>query len=142
MKRKILALTAVIGLLLLTAGCGGGEKKAGDAKQEEKVLTVYSARSESLNNAVIPKFEKATGIKVNLVVAGTGEVVKRVSSEKANPLGDVLWAADETMLSGSKDLFMEYVSKENDKMMDGFKNKHGVFTPAFADPQFLLLITN
>ena len=56
MKRKILALTAVIGLLLLTAGCGGGEKKAGDAKQEEKVLTVYSARSESLNNAVIPKF--------------------------------------------------------------------------------------
>ena len=27
MKRKILALTAVIGLLLLTAGCGGGEKK-------------------------------------------------------------------------------------------------------------------
>ena len=139
MKRKILALTAVIGLLLLTAGCGGGEKKAGDSKQEEKVLTVYSARSESLNNAVIPKFEKATGIKVNLVVAGTGEVVKRVSSEKANPLGDVLWAADETMLSGSKDLFMEYVSKENDKMMDGFKNKHGVFTPAFADPTVLIV---
>ncbi len=139
MKRKILALTAVIGLLLLTAGCGGGEKKTGDAKQEEKVLTVYSARSESLNNAVIPKFEKATGIKVNLVVAGTGEVVKRVNSEKANPLGDVLWAADETMLSGSKDLFMEYVSKENDKMMDGFKNKHGVFTPAFADPTVLIV---
>ena len=139
MKRKILALTAVIGLLLLTAGCGGGEKKAGDAKQEEKVLTVYSARSESLNNAVIPKFEKATGIKVNLVVAGTGEVVKRVNSEKANPLGDILWAADETMLSGSKDLFMEYVSKENDKMMDAFKNKHGVFTPAFADPTVFIV---
>ena len=36
MKRKILALTAVIGLLLLTAGCGGGEKKASDAKQKKK----------------------------------------------------------------------------------------------------------
>ena len=30
---------------------------------------------------------------------------------------------DETMLSSSKDLFMEYTSTENDKMMDGFKNK-------------------
>ena len=33
------------------------------------------------------------------------------------------------MLSSSKDLFMEYTSTENDKMMDGFKNKAGVFTP-------------
>ena len=45
---------------------------------------------------------------MNLVVAGTGEVLKRAKSEKDNPLGDILWAADETMLSSSKDLFMEY----------------------------------
>ena len=140
MKWKTLTATAMTGMMLFAAGCGGsGDKKAGEAKQEEKVLTVYSARSESLNNAVIPKFEKATGIKVNLVVAGTGEVLKRVGSEKGNPLGDILWAADETMLSSSKDLFMEYTSKENDKMMDGFKNKHGVFTPAFADPTVLIV---
>lgn len=140
MKWKTLTATAMTGMMLFAAGCGGSDdKKSGEAKQEEKVLTVYSARSESLNNAVIPKFEKATGIKVNLVVAGTGEVLKRVGSEKGNPLGDILWAADETMLSSSKDLFMEYTSKENDKMMDGFKNKHGVFTPAFADPTVLIV---
>lgn len=34
---------------------------------------------------------------------------------------------------------MEYVSKEMDKMMDGLKNKHGVFTPAFADPTVLIV---
>lgn len=141
MKIKALTALAIAGMMIVAAGCGGGEKKATNGQGEEKVLTVYSARSESLNNAVIPKFEKATGIKVNLVVAGTGEVVKRVNSEKANPLGDVLWAADETMLSGSKDLFLEYVSKENDNMMDAFKNKHGVFTPAFADPTVLIVNT-
>lgn len=32
---------------------------------------VYTARSEALNNAVIPEFEKDTGIKVEVVVAGT-----------------------------------------------------------------------
>jgi len=69
--------------MLCAAGCSSdkpAEKKAGGP--EEKVLTVYSARSEQLNNAVIPQFEKDTGIKVNLVVAGTGEVLKRAKSEK------------------------------------------------------------
>lgn len=69
-----------------------------------KVLTVYTARSESLNNLVIPAFEKETGIKVNVIVAGTGPLVKRVASEKDNPQGDILWAADQTMLDSQKEL--------------------------------------
>ena len=143
MKKSTKIISAVLAsLMLVAAGCSSdkpAEKKAGGP--EEKVLTVYSARSEQLNNAVIPQFEKDTGIKVNLVVAGTGEVLKRAKSEKDNPLGDILWAADETMLSSSKDLFMEYTSTENDKMMDGFKNKAGVFTPAFADPTVMIVNT-
>ena len=57
-----------------------GEKS--DAAQEEKVLVVYTARSEALNNAVIPEFENSTGIKVEVVVAGTGELLKIAQSEK------------------------------------------------------------
>lgn len=76
------------------AGCGGDGKKDDKAAAGDKVLTVYTARSESLNNLVIPAFEKETGIKVNMIVAGTGPLVKRVASEKDNPQGDVLWAAD------------------------------------------------
>ena len=58
--------------------------------QEEKALVVYTARSEALNNAVIPEFESATGIKVEVVVAGTGELLKRAQSEKENPLSSSL----------------------------------------------------
>ena len=72
---------------------------------EEPVLVVYTARSEALNNAVIPEFEKDTGIKVEVVVAGTGELLKRAESEKDNPMGDIFWVADETMLSSCKLLF-------------------------------------
>lgn len=108
---------------------------------EEKVLVVYTARAEQLNNAVIPEFEKDTGIKVEVVVAGTGEVLKRVESEKANPHGDILWAADETMLSQYKDLFMQYVSPENEAMQPAFRNKSGYFSPAFADPTVMIVNT-
>ncbi|MDY6029795.1 MAG: extracellular solute-binding protein [Acidaminococcaceae bacterium] len=134
--KKICAL--MMAGAVLAAGCGG-EKKADAPKEEEKTLVVYTARSESLNNAVIQNFEKDTGIKVNVVVAGTGEVVKRVKSEAKNPLGDVLWAGSEAMLASSKDLFMEYVSKEDANMMPEFRNTTGAFTPAFSDPTVMIV---
>lgn len=134
MKQRWFILIAVV----LTAAlfvCGIA------AAEEEKVLVVYTARAEQLNNAVIPEFEKDTGIKVEIVVAGTGEVLKRVESEKNNPHGDILWAADETMLSQYKHLFMQYVSKENENMQPEFRNKSGYFSPAFADPTVMIVNT-
>lgn len=143
MKKFILTmlLTSVVGMSLI--GCGSKEASTNSTKpSDSKELTVYTARSESLNNLVISNFEKDTGIKVNLVVAGTGELQKRVKSEKDNPLGDILWAADETMLSSSKELFMEYVSPEDANMEDKFKNKSGYFTPCFADPTVFIVNKN
>lgn len=113
--------------------------QASDSGGEEPVLVVYTARSEALNNAVIPEFEKDTGIKVEVVVAGTGELLKRAQSEKDNPLGDIFWVADQTMLSSSKDLFMEYVSPEDSNMLEAFRNNTGYFTPAFADPTVMIV---
>ena len=113
--------------------------QAAASGEEEPVLVVYTARSEALNNAVIPEFEKDTGIKVEVVVAGTGELLKRAQSEKDNPLGDIFWVADQTMLSSSKDLFMEYVSPEDSNMLEAFRNNTGYFTPAFADPTVMIV---
>ncbi|WP_462332720.1 extracellular solute-binding protein [Schwartzia sp. (in: firmicutes)] len=143
MKKTFLLLgTLLCALAMLLSGCGGGDKKADAPKGGDKELTVYTARSESLNNAVIQNFEKDTGIKVNVVVAGTGEVVKRVASEKANPLGDILWAGSEAMLASKKDLFQEYVSPEDKNMMPEFRNTTKFFTPAFSDPTVMIVNTD
>ena len=142
--RKFQKATAVIMAAALAAtGCSSGGAKTSDTQQpsgteaakteaagdaakteaakdaasgeEEPVLVVYTARSEALNNAVIPEFEKD------------------------NPLGDIFWVADQTMLSASKDLFMEYVSPEDENMLDAFRNTTGYFTPAFADPTVMIV---
>lgn len=134
MKRISKMMVVIFGALFLAA-CGNGQS-SGDS---DNGLVVYTARSEGLNNLVIEEFEQETGIKVSTVVAGTGELQKRVESEKDNPMGDVLWAADETMLHEYKDLFEEYVSPEDENMMDGFKNTSGYFTPAFADPTVMIV---
>ena len=153
MKKTALLSAVILAMTLTATACSSGkqadtkapadtgktEAAAQTPEEEEPVLVVYTARGESLNNAVIPEFEKDTGIKVEVVVAGTGELLKRAQSEKANPLGDIFWVADQTMLSASKDLFMEYVSSEDSNMIDAFKNTTGYFTPAFADPTVMIV---
>lgn len=118
---------AVVALVLVAAA-------AGVCWADDGELTVYTARSESLNNLVIPNFEKDMGIKVNVIVAGTGPLLKRVASEKNNPQGDIFWASDRMTLESQKDLFEPYVSPEDAHMMPSFRNKDGYFSAAFADP--------
>lgn len=125
-----------------TQAADSGQTSPAGSSSEDNILVLYTARSEQLNDAIIPGFEEETGIKVEIITGTTGECLKRVQSETANPGGDVLWAADETMLASYQDLFMQYVSSENDNMMDGFKNKSGYFTPAFADPTVMIINKN
>lgn len=133
----------ILALTLLLVGCGPSEGDAGETGSgDDNKLVLYTARSESLNNLVIKNFEKDTGIKVEMVVAGTGELQKRVESEKNNPLGDVLWAGGPAMLTAYQDLFEEYVSPDNDKMLEKFQNDTGYFTPAFVDPTVMIVNTD
>jgi len=151
-KKRWLVLTLVAMMAISMIGCGSSKTEKAEEgtaaetqkgiSEEENVLVVYTARSEELNKAVISEFERETGIKVELVTAGTGELLKRAESEKDNPLGDIFWVADRTMLASSEHLFMEYVSGEDGNMMDGFQNTTGYFSPAFSDPPVLIVNTN
>lgn len=147
MKKKFALLLALTMALTLVA-CSSKESVATETGTEaetdtkDNVLVVYTARSESLNNAVIENFEKDTGIKVEVVTGSTGELLKRVQSEAGNPQGDIFWAADESMLSGSTELFESYVSPEDSNMMEGFQNTTGYFSVAFADPTVFIVNTD
>ncbi|MDB5837203.1 MAG: 2-aminoethylphosphonate transporter substrate-binding protein [Caballeronia sp.] len=54
-------------------------------------VVLYSADGlENLYKDVLPAFEKKEGVKVNIVIAGSGEVVNRATVEKDSPKADVL----------------------------------------------------
>lgn len=149
MKRTISLATALVLAIGLLAGCGGnsGQSSASSGSQTpagsgDDTLIVYTARSESLNNAVIENFEADTGIHVEVVTGGTGEVLKRVQSEAANPQGDICWAADEAMLKDYADYFEPYTSPEDANMLEGYKNVSGVSAPAFCDPTVFIVNTD
>ena len=107
-------------------------------------LVIYSARNERLNNIVIPGFEEATGLTVEMITGSTGEVNQRIKAEveSGNVTVDIHWAADETMLSANRDMFQPYVSTENAAMMPLFQNDGtNVFNPAFAEPNVIIVNT-
>lgn len=110
----------------------------------EETLVIYSARNERLNNLVIPAFEAATGIKVEMITGSSGEVLQRVKSEveTGNVTVDIHWAADETMLAANRSLFEPYVSTENEQLLDEFKNDGtDCFNNAYAEPNVMIVNT-
>ncbi|MBQ9630294.1 MAG: extracellular solute-binding protein [Treponema sp.] len=125
-----------VSMLLLVVSCS---KKEQSATGSGDTLILYTARAESLNNAVIENFVQDTGIKVEIVTGGTGEVVKRVQSEAANPRGDVLWAGSEAQLSEYTNLLEHYISPEDKNLFEGYRNKSGYFSNAFTDPTVFIV---
>ncbi|MCB0933445.1 MAG: 2-aminoethylphosphonate ABC transporter substrate-binding protein [Mycobacterium sp.] len=86
--QRSLAAAAVAGITLLVAACGGTESLG---RGGSGTVTVYSADGlGAWYFSQFYKFTKLTGIEVNLVEAGSGEVVSRVEREQSNPQADLL----------------------------------------------------
>ena len=75
---RIAAITLLAAIIGLTVACGG----TGTANSGDNTLTVYSADGlGSWYKTEFAKFTEQTGISVNIVEAGSGEVVSRVQKE-------------------------------------------------------------
>ncbi|MCF6464370.1 ABC transporter substrate-binding protein [Clostridium sp. Cult2] len=139
MKRKVLVL-AMVSILVIGSlvGCGKTDTAGGSSDK----LVVYSPNSEDIINLIIPMFEKETGIKVELISAGTGELLKRIESEKENPYADVMFGGSHSQFVQYADLFEEYVSPNDEYLVEGAQNKLGYTTSYIADGSCLLVNTD
>ena len=86
MKLRKLAAAMLAAAVLTTglAGCGG-TKQAGSGSAgsggDANTLVIYCPHPLTFINPLVEEFEKESGIKVEVVAAGTGELLKRVESE-------------------------------------------------------------
>lgn len=106
MKRALIAvlLAALAGLVPLAAA--------------SNAVTIYTMHGPEITTPILDAFRaKNPSITVNLVKAGTGEIVARLEAEKGNPAADILWGGDNiAVFEGSPHLFASYKSPE-DKFM-------------------------
>jgi 2-aminoethylphosphonate transport system substrate-binding protein len=83
------AVAATVAVVAMSVGACGGTGTSGSGGGT--TLTVYSADGlGTWYKNQFAKFTKDTGINVNVVEAGSGEVVSRVEKEQSNPQADLL----------------------------------------------------
>ena len=111
---------------------------AGTALAAEVVL--YSSNQPELLDMVSQGFEKRSGIKVTTVRLGTGEAMKRIATEKANPQADIFWSGDVAVLAAAKDNFMAYDSPEAKGLPRGYVAQDKRWTA--ANTHLMILMVN
>lgn len=107
--------------------------------QQERVV-VYSAAPQNLIDSIVPGFEKKTGIKVDLVKAGSGELVNRLKAEAQKPAADVLLSVDGTVVDVNANLFEAYQAAGSDALAPGMKHSD-LWTPFTAVVMTLIVNT-
>ncbi|MEU7412679.1 2-aminoethylphosphonate ABC transporter substrate-binding protein [Streptomyces sp. NPDC042638] len=132
MPRTRVALAVALALLAtpVLSACGGTS-----AASDARVVTVYSAdglkgeNGDGWYDKVFKDFEKQTGIKVEYVEGGSGEMVQRAVREKSNPQADVLVTLPPFIQQAdSKGLLEKYEPKDSVQVSGADKAPDGTWT--------------
>jgi iron(III) transport system substrate-binding protein len=91
------------------------------AMAQDKSVVVYTAHKASIVDALVPKFEKEMGLKVDVVKAGSGDIIKRVKAESSSPKADVIWSIGGEQLEDNKDLLATYTPKDDAAILPDYK---------------------
>lgn len=94
-------------------------------------VTVYTAVPQNFIDALVPMFEEDTGITVEIIKAGSGELLNRLTAEAGSPMADVLWSVDGTVIDFNPALFEAYDAAGSDMLADGMKQSD-MWTPFTA----------
>lgn len=102
-----------LGRLAVFLFAGTALAAAGFAQAQQK-LVIYTSNESTLNEFASAAFSRETGIKVEIISAGSGVVIKRLQAEKERPQGDIVWGISRSLLETNKQFFTPYKSQHVD----------------------------
>ena len=120
-----------------TAPASAPSAPEGTDKLSGKVV-VYSPNNADINNPIIKEFQERTGVQVELITGGTGELLKRVEAEKDNPLGDVFFGGDTASLGAYGGYFEPYATKEQASINPAYLHEGNLYTPFTLLPMVIM----
>ena len=124
----------------LVPACFGPAAPTPAQAADPGVLVLYASTPEDYLNVIISEYEALTGVRVEVVTAGTGELYNRIEAEGSNPLGDVMLGG---MVSSGYipniHLWEEYVSPNDDALPPQFRNVTGRVTAFNLVPSALMV---
>ena len=126
MKRNFAYVSLALAVSLILSACSAATTGQGDELQtadDLRTLTVMTHDSFSISEEVLQVFNEQTGIEVKFLKAGdAGIAVNKAILAKENPLADVFYGIDNTLLSRAlkEEIFEPYDSPALDNIPDEF----------------------
>ena len=111
-------------------------------KNSASKLVVYSPQTRSLIIPIVSDFENLTGIHVQVVHAGTSELLEYIRENNNVLKCDVMWGGASTILLAKKKLFKKYFSKNEKFIKKNYKNKNGYVTKFSIIPSVIIINNN
>jgi 2-aminoethylphosphonate transport system substrate-binding protein len=98
-------------------------------------VVLYTADgAETLYDAILPTFEKSSGLKVEVFTSGTGAVASRATVEKDHPAADVIVLVPPFTQAAIRDgLVDKYTPKGSDKVPAALKDPQGYWVTFIGD---------
>src|SRR5689334_4648926 len=137
-KRTLTPLAAIAGALslgLVLTACGGSSDSGSSDGKASTSVTVYSAdglhsdAGDGFYDKVFKDFTAKTGIKVDYVEGGSGEMVQRLVREKSNTKADlVVTLPPFIQQADAEGLLDTYRPAGSDKVATADKSADGTWT--------------
>ncbi len=120
--KKIIFFTIVMLFTAAAIFAGGQEEKKGAEKDASVsmngAITIYSPHGPEITDPILNLFkQRYPDVEIQMVSAGTGELLSRLEAEKNNPAADVMWGGDTVSFESYAHLFAAYESSEDVNMM-------------------------
>jgi len=94
-----------------------------DAESDVDKVVIYTPHDADPMNAAVNTFmAHYPDIQVEVVAAGTGELLDKIAAEASDPKADVLWGGGADSLAAYKDYFESYVSVNDSSIDPQFKD--------------------
>ena len=84
-------------------------------------VVIYTAAPQDLIDRVVPAFEKATNLKVELIKGGSGDLINRLKAEKGRASADVLFSVSTEVVEANAALFTKFIPDNVKFLADVFK---------------------
>ena len=110
----------VFASIIFLTGCGNNN--------DNGVLVIYTPLWPDFSEPLVEMFEQETGINVELLSMGTGELLARINAEADNPQADIMWSGALSTLIPSMHLFENITSSNETSVLPMFANAEGPLT--------------
>lgn len=136
--KKLIRIGLLSLIVLALAACSGG----GNGDDESNTVVVYTPHPSETVNLLVEEFQTSTGINVEIVAAGTGELLNRIAAESENAQADVMWGGGAESLASFNDYFQAYKPTGLDQVSSQFYDANNLWTGESPLPMVIMYNKN